>query len=185
MTANHALVVYESEFGNTRQIATAIAEGISTTWGGASSVGVAAAGHLDPSWLGAVRLLVVGAPTHAFSLPRQQTREGAADQGATEVPTSGVREWLDDVSRPDHPVIAATFDTRAQVMRHLPGSAATAAKRRLRRRGFEVADHESFYVLSTSGPLAPGEEDRARDWGETIAREAVVATPQRVDEDRS
>ena len=97
MPANHALVVYESEFGNTRQIAVAIADGIARTWDGASSVGVAAAEHLEPSWLGAVRLLVVGAPTHAFSLPRQQTREGAADQGATEVPRSGVREWLGSV----------------------------------------------------------------------------------------
>jgi hypothetical protein len=174
MTANHALVVYESEFGNTREIAVAVADGISRAWDGASSVGVAAAEHLDPTWLGAVRLLVVGAPTHAFSLPRQQTRQGAADQGATEVPRSGVREWLDEVGRPDHPVLAATFDTRAQVMRHLPGSAATAAKRRLRRRGFEVSGHQSFYVLSTAGPLAPGEEERAREWGGRIAQDALA-----------
>jgi hypothetical protein len=172
MTDNHALVVYESEFGNTREVAVAIAEGVSSVWGGASSVGVAAADHLDPSWMGAVRLLVVGAPTHAFTLPRQQSREDAVKQGAQEAPSSGVREWLDALSTPDHEVAAATFDTRMQMMRHLPGSAASAAFRRLKRRGFRVSGHESFYVEATSGPLVAGEEDRARAWGRQIAEEA-------------
>jgi hypothetical protein len=48
--------------------------------------------------------------------------------------------------------------------------AARGIAKRLRRHGFElVADHESFLVEDSEGPLARGELERARDWGGTLA----------------
>jgi hypothetical protein len=63
----------------------------------------------------------------------------------------------------------AAFDTRVSKPR-LPGSAAAAAEKRLRRLGFRVAARSrSFYVDGTTGPLVAGEPDRARHWGEELA----------------
>jgi hypothetical protein len=63
----NALVVYESMFGNTQKVAQAIGEGLSTEMDvDVQEVGVA------PDKIGdQVTLLVVGAPTHAFSLSRE------------------------------------------------------------------------------------------------------------------
>jgi hypothetical protein len=80
----------------------------------------------------------------------------------------GLREWLTTVRGPAG-VAAAAFDTRISKPR-LPGSAARAAEKRLRRLGFRiVAPAASFYVDGTSGPLLEGEQQRARRWGESIA----------------
>ena len=72
---------------------------------------------------------------------------------------------------------AAAFDTRIDKPR-VPGSAARAAEKRLRRLGFRfVAAAESFYVTGTKGPLVPGEVERARLWAEQVAaRWAPVVT---------
>ena len=68
---SRALVVYESVFGDARTIAHAIAEGLSD---GGLDVDVVAADQ-GPTEVGPdVDLLVVGAPNHAFSMPRPSTR---------------------------------------------------------------------------------------------------------------
>lgn len=111
---------------------------------------------------------MVGGPTHAFGLSRPGTRRTAAQQaGQAAVPDRGIREWLDAAPRAGHRV--AAFDTRID-KKFLPGSAAGAIARRLRRLGAVlVAEPESFWVLDTAGPLAAGELDRARQWGEQLA----------------
>lgn len=157
------LIVYESLFGNTAEIAEAIATGLRSSGQTVQTVGTDAAPHEIPE---EVTLLVVGGPTHVFSMTRERTRADAADQGAAEV-ASGLREWIDRVApRADLPVI--TFDTRVRVPL-LPGSAAKAAAKELHRRGFEHAERgESFWVNDTDGPLKPGEADRATQWGEGL-----------------
>jgi hypothetical protein len=65
----------------------------------------------------------------------------------------------------------ATFDTRAEKARHLPGSAAKKADRIARAHGYGAAiARESFYVSDVSGPLLPGELERAGDWGRDLAQ---------------
>jgi hypothetical protein len=161
----HALVIFESMFGNTQAIAKAIAEGLSGRMRvEALEVGVAPATIDD-----GVALLIVGGPTHAFGLSRPQTRQDAARQAAQGVVSRGLglREWLTSLQAPAG-VAAAAFDTRIAKPR-VPGSAARAAEKRLRRLGLRmVAPAESFYVEGTSGPLLEGEQERARRWGESV-----------------
>jgi len=63
--------------------------------------------------------------------------------------------------------------------RWLPGSAARAAARALRRAGLrEVARPETFWVAGTRGPLVDGEAARARSWAHSIGV-SVLASPSR------
>jgi hypothetical protein len=85
----------------------------------------------------------------------------------------GLREWLSELRAvPGLP--AATFDTRIERPR-VPGSAARAVERRLRRIGFRtVARAKTFYVAGTKGPLSDGEIDRARTWAEQMVSAATI-----------
>ena len=86
------LVVHESMFGNTRTIAMAIAEALPRP---VVVTCVAEAPHPLPAH---VDLLVVGGPTHAFSMSRSTTRHDAVAQGAaTADEERGIREWLGDL----------------------------------------------------------------------------------------
>jgi hypothetical protein len=161
----HALVVYESMYGNTERVARAIAEGLS----GAATVEVIEVGEAPAELPPGVDLLVVGSPTHAFGMSRPQTRADAARQAGARVISerTGVREWLSSL-RPASPAMAAlAFDTHAshpRFFRHI-GSAAAGIAKSLARLGFGVAaTPEHFWVGGTQGPLDPGEEQRARAW---------------------
>lgn len=169
------LVVYESMFGNTRQVAEAVAEGLAATGDGVD-VEVQEVGSA-PIEITA-DLLVVGAPTHAFMLSRPETRKAAADQveAGEELVSrdTGLREWLDQV-RTAEGTRAAVFTTRVR-RPPLPTFAGRQAKHRLERRGCQVvARPESFYVSGTPGPLAPGEDDRAREWATQLAESLVTS----------
>jgi hypothetical protein len=124
-----------------------------------------------------VELLVVGGPTHAFSMSRQSTREDAVKQGAQATSSTGLREWLEALPHRAGTATVTTFDTRVKSARHLPGSAARSAARTARRHGFtHVEQGESFYVDGVEGPLVSGETERARDWGRRVAH-AVTQAP--------
>jgi hypothetical protein len=170
-----ALVVFESMFGNTQQIADAITEGLSRQLP-VEQVEVGAA----PAVIGHdVELLVVGGPTHAFGLSRLGTRQSAAQQAEDGLVSTGIglREWLGTLPKASSDVAVATFDTRISKPR-LPGSAAAAAEKRLRRLGFRVpARSQSFFVEGTTGPLLSGERERARRWGEELAVRLGAARP--------
>ena len=86
-------------------------------------------------------------------MSRPATRDDATRQAAAaerDVRQFGLREWLTALAI--HPNLqVAAFDTRIYKPR-LPGSAAHAAERRLRRLGCTVfAPAESFYVAGTRG----------------------------------
>ena len=167
-----ALVVYESMFGNTQAIAHAIAEGLAPRL----SVELAEV-SAAPTTLDDVDLLVAGGPTHAFGLSRRSTRESATEQAPDRLVSRGIglREWLDAVHDDPATTLIATFDTRVSRPR-VPGSAARAASRRLRRLGFRRADGpKSFYVTGMIGPLVDGETERARRWGEFLGTSLVLA----------
>jgi hypothetical protein len=163
-----ALVVFESMFGNTEQVARALAGGLQAEGIPTRVVDVATAPTDLPR---TVELLVVGAPTHAFSLSRPKTRIDAIRQGADlSKGATGLREWLESARpSPDRPVHVAVYDTRVSKARRLPAAGPRTA-RLARRQGFAAVDRPvPFLVKDIKGPLLEGELDRAASWGRALA----------------
>ncbi|MGY4856418.1 flavodoxin family protein [Cryobacterium sp. AP23] len=157
----NVLIVTESCFGNTAQVADAIATGLRSR--GALVTMVDAASAPDPD---GVDLLLVGAPTHSMGLPGPVSRRQAAVKGGRAAVT-GVAEWLDAV--PAQPgVRGAAFDTVSS-RGFFSGSAAKAIEKRLRRRAVVPAGRESFLVSGVTGPLGDDELARAEQWGVALA----------------
>ena len=168
-----ALVVYESMFHNTQRVAEAIGSGLRPEMDAiVLEVGVA------PSLVeNSIDLLVLGGPTQAFRMSKPETRKGAAKKSDSPVvsPGIGIREWI--AAQKEHSVRApaAAFGTRFKMSSGLTGSAARGAEKKLRKAGFEIiAPAESFFVEHETGPLHPGEEDRAFQWGETLTVQLVT-----------
>ena len=174
--ATNAVVVYESMFGSTRRIAEAIADGLGETLA-VTLLRVKDAPDSFPD----VDLLVVGAPTHIHGLSRPSTRAQAAEWAKDperklalepEAEGIGVRDWLKTVTPPAR---FAAFDTRIDVPELFGGSAATVVDRRLRKRhSHRFAEKQSFIIDKTSA-LEAGEVERARSWGQKLARDLGVA----------
>jgi flavodoxin len=161
-----ALVVYESMFGNTELVARQVADGLA----GYAQVEIREVSEAPSMPDELLDLVVLGGPTHAFSMSRESTREDARRQGAThgEVCT-GLREWLDGLPRGAHHPMVATFDTRVTKVRRIPGSAARRAAKIAGKLGYPVTEPpESFFVEDIDGPLSDGELERARAWGDQI-----------------
>lgn len=172
------LVVFESMFGNTEEIARAVALTL-----GQAGCDVALHEVNDPDVpAGTVDadLVVVGAPTHAFSLSRPTTRADAVRQGADAGRAgTGLREWLTAASPPaDRRVPLLAFDTRVEKVRRLPLAAGPRALRLARHRGFAVpVTNAAFLVVDTAGPLVEGETARARAWiGSVLDQVLPLAT---------
>lgn len=162
----NALVVFETMFGNTRQIAEAIAAGLSSAAWSVTVTDVVDAPSAVPA---EVDLVVVGGPTHAFSMSRESTRADAAARGAEPGHlTIGMREWINGLPHDDRRHRMATFDTRAD-MPLLPGAASRSAAKVARRLGFRSVTPESFLVHGYEGPLVDGELERASTWGASLA----------------
>ena len=173
-----ALVVYESMFGNTHLVADAIARGLAS----AADVVVVPVDQADEQLAQGCDLLVVGGPTHVHGMTRERTRGSAVDMA--EKPDSGLvldpdaegeglREWFESVG--DGHGLAAAFDTRAHGPAILTGRASRGIARKLRRHGFEVVvEPESFLVSGKVTHLDAGEEQRAQDWGRSLARRLAL-----------
>lgn len=145
----HVVIVCDSRFGNTEQVARAAQAALAD--GNTVDLRSAAEGMGD---LTDVDLLLVGGPTHAHGASAQlKTALGAIPRGSL----AGLR--------------AATFDTRFHMSRLLTGSAAAAAASLLRRAGARtVAPPESFYVTRDTPPtLEPGELERVGAWALSAA----------------
>jgi flavodoxin len=167
-----ALVVYESLYGNTHEIAEAVAEGLRET----AEVAVQPVAETSPAALAGVDLLVVGGPTHVHGMSSDMSRRAAAesakkksDEPEPDVEGPALRKWFDELGKTDHGRGAA-FDTRLGKPKVITGSAAKGIARRLRRHGYDIVGDESFVVDDAAGPLHEGERERAKEWGKTLAR---------------
>jgi len=160
-----ALVIYETMFGNTGRIAEAVAEGMRD----GARVDVTDVKDAPDDLPPGIDLLVIGGPTHAFSMSRYSTRREAAHRGGriADLP-QGIRDWLGALPSSERPQTFVAFDTRVD-MPLMPGAASHSATRLARRKGFaRTADPESFLVQGYEGPLVDGELERARDWGHRL-----------------
>jgi len=163
-------VVYESMYGNTREVARAVADGI----GG--DVTVLEVGEASYDLLTGLDLLVVGGPTHVWSMSSRMSRRGARQQAKTTVVSqgNGVREWLRGL--PAVPGLAvAAFDTGIVQRGWFPtGSAAAPIALNLRRKQARlIAAPERFGVVGSEGPLEEGQLSRAWQWGAELARKVA------------
>src|SRR5262249_42062277 len=159
-----SLVVYESWFGNTQQIAEKIAAALAPE----GEVQIVSGDDPPPLLIG-VDLVVLGAPTHVHGLSSTRSRSGAIDQrGDGGEPGIGARGWIDRL--PAGGARLAVSAPRAHKPQLLVGSAAHGLARRVQRRGYRLAaEPQSFFVQGTPGPLEEGELDRAWEWGRTLA----------------
>ncbi len=158
-----ALVLYDSQFGNTAQIARAIADGLGSAVGEEDTVGLRRISEADPDQLGGLDLLVVGSPTQKFR-PLSTTTDFLKL-----IPKNGLKG-----------VNVAAFDTRIteeEIQAHgflskmvdIFGYAADPIADRLKKKGGEVVvPPEGFTVTGTEGPLTAGELERANAWARQI-----------------
>jgi hypothetical protein len=169
-----AVVVYESMYGNTHTVAERIGAGLAPV----GEVVVVPVGEATDDLVASADLLVVGGPTHVHGMSRSATRQEAVEnveeQGEDlevdpDAEGPGLRDWFKDL-REGHHCPAAAFDTRVGTMSAvLSGRASKGIHRRLRHHGFtEVVEPESF-LIDADTHLMDGEEDRAVEWGATIA----------------
>ncbi len=153
-----ALVIYDSVFGNTEEIAHAVGRGLG------SDVSVISVKNASPNDLRGVDILVVGSPTRSFSA----TPELLAFLQA--IPEDGLKA-----------VKAAAFDTRIDV-KTIPflfrglvdkgGYAAPLIAKLLEQKGAAlVVPPKAFFVKDREGPLRTGELDNAEVWGRSIVKQ--------------
>jgi len=170
------LIVFESAYGNTRQVADAIGAGFEDR----DEVTLVPVAEGVPTPLPA-DLIVVGGPTHVHGLAtptswRAAVEAAGQDPTLTLEPTAcgaHLREWLNAL--PHSQGRAAAFDTRVDAPVLLTGHASATIARRLKRRGYHlIVDPESFLVDHES-TLIDGELERARRWGEALSAEMHTA----------
>lgn len=167
------LVVFESMYGNTRHVAEAIGAGARAD---DIEVSVVAAAEVNPEALGGVGLLVIGAPTHAWSLPRPRTRQAAVTKPAPGSPRAeptatepGVRELLESLPELECPV--AAFDTRFKGPFLVTGRSSHLIGRALRRHGATMVTRPQSFFVSRGNHLRAGETARAERWGAELVRD--------------
>jgi len=142
------LVVYDSLFGNTKQIAQTIAKTLSEF----GMVRVEQASKISASALQDVDLLVLGCPTQGWR------------------PTPAMLDFLTSTA-PEawYGVDVACFDTRFHLPRFLTGSAAQRIAQQMYKLGTVVLmPPESFFVRRREGPLEEGELKRADRWARAL-----------------
>jgi flavodoxin len=155
----HTLVVYDSYFGNTEQIAKAMGQALATD----GVVEVLPADQVTSVRLNGVDVLIVGSPTRSFR------------------PTPGISQLLKQMADGDlRGKRVAAFDTRIRLdtieskpMRFMVKTGGFAAKSIARmlvsKGGTLIAPPEGFTVDGEKGPLSSGELERAGDWAKHVA----------------
>jgi len=152
-----ALIVYHSQFGNTRRLAESMAE----TMRQRAEVRLVSIDALDAAEVETADLVVTGSPTHAFAVPQ-------AVRDFLEALPAGILAGMS----------VAAFDTTVKVwpLRHLRAS--PRLLRHLRRLGGKpIAPPQTFFV-QTRNPQKSGQIDlllddqlgRARQWAEQILK---------------
>lgn len=149
-------VIFDSVFGNTAQIASAIGDALAA----GNETQLLTMEQAKTLALDAWDMVIVGSPTRGFR------------------PTPATSEFLESLPRAKS-VRAAAFDTRMALEDIHPaplrwvveagGYAADRIDTQLTGKGFERAGEPTgFYVAGTEGPLKPEELERARNWARTL-----------------
>jgi len=155
-----ALIVYDSVFGNTEQIAKAIGDSLADL----TSTEVVKVSEAKLEQLQGTGLLIVGSPTRAFKPTK------AIVDFLIQVPSNGLKG-----------INVAAFDTRVNTedvnSRILNGfvrifgyAAKPIADKMQKKGGNLVLPPEGFFVKDNEGPLKDGELERAAKWAITVMK---------------
>jgi flavodoxin len=160
------MVVYDSAYGNTEQVAQAIGAALAGALGAPADVSTRRVGDMRPDQLSGVGLLVVGSPTQRFR------------------PTAAVTNFLKGIPGGGlRGVKVAAFDTRLTEEQinsvrilgffvKMFGYAAQPIADRLAKKGGELAGPPAgFYVADSEGPLLEGELERAAEWASQLLQQ--------------
>lgn len=176
-----AVVVYESMYGNTHQVADAIGAGLAPAF----EVLVVPVSQASPAVLDGADLVVVGGPTHMHGMSRASTRKAAVEaaakpgSGLTVEPGAdgpGLREWFGTLGHYPASVKAAAFDTRVHGPATLTGQASKTVARELRAHGLDLIARPESFLVTGQTRLEPHEADLARAWGHKLA-EILIPVP--------
>ena len=141
------LIVYDTLYGNTEQIAKAVGGAI------AGEVKVVKIADASPGEIGSYDLVIIGSPTQGgkHTKPMQEF--------LGKIPAGALKNKN-----------AAAFDTRLKTrLVKLFGFAAGRIADALKDKGANlIAPAEPFWVKATKGPLAEGELERAIAWGKSL-----------------
>ena len=154
-----ALIVYDSVYGNTEQIAQAISKALNSEM----NVIVSRVTDVKADQLIELKLLIVGSPTHGGRF------------------TEAIQAFLNDISKlPLEGTNVAAFDTRTSssgVVGFLEkrfGHAAVRIANVLKKQGRNfIGEPEGFIVKGRKGPLKGGELERAENWANDIVGKIV------------
>lgn len=152
----HTLIIFDSWYGNTEQIARSIAQRT-----GDDTV-LVNLGKGETPELPKAQLLIVGSPTHGgVATPAIQTF-------LKELPKGSLRG-----------VAVAAFDTRVGMrwVKFIGFAGPRIAHELTRLGGSLIAGPEGFFVHGKTGPLLPGEDAHARVWGESIMERLQKHSP--------
>jgi hypothetical protein len=166
-----AVVVYESHWGNTAEVARAIASGLGP------DTPVLATDEATAAILADTDLIVAGAPVIAFRLATDSMRSRIAED-ADDAPREpdlthpSMRSWLDGI--PAGNGFAAAFETR---IHWSPGGAIGGIEHGLDKAGYRrLAKGHKAFVTGSYGPLRDGELEAARAWGSELALQLEATT---------
>jgi len=149
------VVIYDSKFGNTKQISEAIAEGLKS----GSECDVFHLKEIDIASLGKYDLIIIGSPTRGFKA------------------TPDLNAFLKSIPNKSlNGISIAGFDTRillsaidSKALRWIVKTGGYAAKpidKRLQNKGgVSISSPMGFYVTDEEGPLKENEIERAEKWG--------------------
>lgn len=152
------IVVYDSVFGNTGQIAQVIGGAL----GSGNEVEVCNVSQFSPENLSGTELLIVGSPTRGFR-PTEATSNfiknlfpGALTK--VKIAAFDTRISLEELKSPVARFIVKTGGYAAKPI----------AKKLVARGGFLVLPPEGFFVTDEKGPLKQGEAERAEIWAKAL-----------------
>lgn len=146
------LIIYESVFGNTKQVAEAIGEALG------EDVLLLKPEEITAEHLEGLELLFIGSPTRAFTA------------------TEGVKKYLRSLGASSlSGVRVAAFDTRIDpsdvhnkflpfLMKTFGYAAGTISKLAAKKGATQAASPEGFFVQDSEGPLKENEAKRAHEW---------------------
>lgn len=152
-----ALVVYDSAFGNTEQIAQAVARGLKQSY----EINLQPVRNIEISDVQDIDLLVIGSPTQGGS------------------PTIPIKDFITAIPRSRlQDIQVAVFDTRfskrgfdfgLRRLLSVVGYAAGRMAKALQAKGAVLkVSPEGFIVEGKRGPLKSGEVARAATWAKTL-----------------